>query len=130
MVLTKWCNHQCKYCHSAADYRYTDDWLNMSKDSAKKIVDIILSSPAKKLTIEFQWWEPMVNMDLIDFIVKYAEEKNKKTKKNIKFALVSNLTMVNEEILEKLFSYPNLSISTSLDWDKKTHDFNRLMIGK
>lgn len=130
MVLTKWCNHQCKYCHAAADYRYTDDSLNMSKKSAKKIVDIILSSPANNLTIEFQWWEPLVNMDLIDYIINYTEEKNKITKKVINYALVSNLTMINDEILEKLFSYPNLSISTSLDWDRKTHDFNRLMIWK
>ena len=130
MVLTKWCNHQCKYCHAAADYRYTDDWLSMNEESAAKIIDIILSSPAKNLTIEFQWWEPLVNMKLIDFIVKDTEEKNKITKKNINYALVSNLTLVDDEILEKLFSYPNLSISTSLDWDRKTHDFNRLMIWK
>lgn len=130
MVLTKWCNHQCKYCHAAADYRYSDDWLNMSRDSAKKIVDIILSSPSENLTIEFQWWEPLVNMNIIDFIINYSQEQNKKTKKKISYALVSNLTLIDDDILEKLFSYPNLSISTSLDWDKKTHDFNRLMIWK
>lgn len=130
MVLTKWCNHQCKYCHAAADYRYTDDWLSMSQDSAKKIIDIIYSSPSKSLTIEFQWWEPLINIDLIDFIINYSEKQNKKFKKKINYALVSNLTLINEDILEKLFSYPNLSISTSLDWDKKTHDFNRLMIWK
>jgi len=130
MVLTKWCNHQCKYCHAAADYRYSDDSLNMSKKTAEKVVDIILSSPSKNLTIEFQWWEPLVSIDLIDYIIKYSEKQNKKTKKNINYALVSNLTLINDEILEKLFSYPNLSISTSLDWDKQTHDFNRLLIWK
>ncbi len=128
IVLTKWCNHQCKYCHAAADYRYTDDWLSMNKNTAKKVVDIILSSPSNNLTIEFQWWEPLVNIEMIDYIINYAQEKNKILKKKISYALVSNLTMIDEKILEKLFSYPNLSISTSLDWDKKTHDFNRLMI--
>jgi len=130
IVLTKWCNHQCKYCHAAADYRYSDDSLSMNKATAKKVVDIILQSPSKDLTIEFQWWEPLVNMEVIDFIINYTQEQNKKIKKNINYALVSNLTLINDEILEKLFSYPNLSISTSLDWDKKTHDFNRLMIHK
>lgn len=130
IVLTKWCNHQCKYCHAAADYRYTDDWLSMNKQTAQKVVDIILSSPSNNLTIEFQWWEPLVNMEIIDFIINYTQEKNKLLKKNISYALVSNLTLIDEKILETLFSYPNLSISTSLDWDKKTHDFNRLMIWK
>lgn len=67
-------------------------------------------------------------MELIDHIITYTEEKNKETKKNINYALVSNLTLIDDTILEKLFTYPNLSISTSLDGDKKVHDFNRLMI--
>ncbi len=128
MVLTKWCNHQCKYCHASADYRYADNSLQMTEETAKKVVDIILSSPSENLTIEFQWWEPLVNIELIDFIIEYAEEKNKELKKNINYALVSNLTLIDEKVLDKLFSYPNFTISTSLDWDKQTHDFNRLLI--
>ncbi|MCK9272570.1 His-Xaa-Ser system radical SAM maturase HxsB [Candidatus Gracilibacteria bacterium] len=128
VVLTKGCNHQCKYCHASADYRYSDESLKLNKDNGKKIIDIILSSPSKNLTIEFQGGEPLTNMELIDFLINYSELQNKKTKKSINYALVSNLTLINDEILEKLFSYPNLSISTSLDGDKKVHDFNRLMI--
>lgn len=128
IVLTKWCNHQCKYCHAAADYRYSESSLMLKKEDAEKIVDIILTSPSKDITIEFQWWEPLVNINILEHIIKYTEIKNKKAKKNINYALVSNLTMIDDEILEKLFSFPNLSISTSLDWDKKVHDFNRLMI--
>lgn len=128
IVLTKWCNHQCKYCHAAADFRYTDDSLKLNKSDAEKIVDIILSSPARSLTIEFQWGEPTSNMEILEHIINYSEKQNKVTKKKIKYALVSNLTMVDEAMLEKLFTFPNLSISTSIDWDKKVHDFNRLMI--
>lgn len=128
IVLTKWCNHQCKYCHAAADYRYTDESLKLSKKDAEKIVNIILSSPWKNLTIEFQWWEPISNMEILEHIINYTEKQNNITKKNIKYALVSNLTLINGTILNKLLSFPNLSISTSLDWDKKVHDFNRIMI--
>ena len=135
IVLTKWCNHQCKYCHASAKYtgeknNNIDEKLMMNEKTAKNVVDIILQSPSNNLTIEFQWWEPLLNANLIDFIVNYTEKQNKKTKKNINYALVSNLTLINEEILEKLFSYPNFSISTSLDWDQKTHDFNRIMLNK
>lgn len=128
VVLTKWCNHQCKYCHAAADYRYTDESLMLKKEDAEKIIDIILSSPSKNLTIEFQWWEPTSNMEILEHIILYAEKQNKVTKKNIKYALVSNLTMIDDVMIEKLLSFPNLSLSTSLDGDKKVHDFNRLMI--
>lgn len=128
IVLTKWCNHQCKYCHASADYRYTNDELKLNEENATKIIDIILTSPSKNITIEFQWWEPVSNMKILEYIINYCEKQNKVTKKNIRYALVSNLTLINDNILERLFNLPNLSISTSLDWDKKIHDFNRLMI--
>lgn len=128
IVLTKWCNHQCKYCHAAADFRYTDESLKLKKEDAEKIVDIILSSPAMALTIEFQGGEPTANMEILEHIINYSEKQNKKTKKKITYALVSNLTLLDEKSIDKLFTFPNLSLSTSIDWDKKVHDFNRLMI--
>lgn len=128
IVLTKWCNHQCKYCHAAADYRYTDDSLMLQKEDAEKIIDIILSSPSKNLNIEFQWWEPIANFEILEHIVNYTEEKNRQAKKNLKYSLVSNLTLIDEKILKKLLDFPNFNISTSIDWDKKVHDFNRFMI--
>ncbi|EKE28507.1 MAG: hypothetical protein ACD_3C00051G0010 [uncultured bacterium (gcode 4)] len=127
MILTKWCNHQCKYCHAWATMDYENDDIKLKKEDAEKTVDIILQSPSKFITIEFQWWEPFSNFWIIEHIIKYTEEANKKTKKNIWYALVSNLTMLDDEILEKLFTFPNLGISTSLDWPKKVHDFNRVM---
>jgi sulfatase maturation enzyme AslB (radical SAM superfamily) len=67
-------------------------------------------------------------MEILENIILYTEKQNKVTKKNISYALVSNLTMIDEKMLDKLMSFPNLSISTSLDGDKKVHDFNRLLI--
>jgi sulfatase maturation enzyme AslB (radical SAM superfamily) len=40
------------------------------------------------------------------------------------FALVTNLTLMSEEKLEYLLKH-NIQISTSLDWDEETHNFNR-----
>ncbi len=54
IVLTKGCNHQCKYCHAAADYRFEDDSLKMESTTSEKVVDIIFQSPGQLLTIEFQ----------------------------------------------------------------------------
>jgi len=54
-------------------------------------------------------------MEILEHIINYTEEKNKVTKHNLNYALVSNLTLIDEEMLEKLFSFPNLSISTSID---------------
>lgn len=130
IVLTKWCNHQCKYCHSSALVSYDDENINMNYQTAKKVVDIILSSPSDSLTIEFQWWEPLLNFELIDYVVEYTEKQNKFKKKKISYALVSNLSLIDEKMLEKIFSFPNFSISTSLDWDKSIHDFNRVLIWK
>ena len=128
IVITKWCNHQCKYCHASADYRYSDSKLMLTEEDARKIVDIILESPSNNLTIEFQWWEPATNWDILKYIISYTEEKNKKLKKSISFAIVSNLTLLDEEKINYIIDNGNINLSTSLDWDKKVHDFNRLII--
>lgn len=47
----------------------------MSIETARKAVDIALSSNSENLTFEFQGGEPLTNFDVIKFIVTYSEEK-------------------------------------------------------
>jgi sulfatase maturation enzyme AslB (radical SAM superfamily) len=49
--------------------------LDMSKETAKKVVDTIFYTSNPSITIEFQGGEPLVNWDVIKFIVEYAEKK-------------------------------------------------------
>jgi sulfatase maturation enzyme AslB (radical SAM superfamily) len=98
--------------------------MDMDKDTAKKVVDTIFYTSNPNLTIEFQWWEALVNWEVVKYIVEYAEIKAQHLKKNVSFALVTNLTLMDDDKLDYIIDH-NIHISTSLDWDEETHNFNR-----
>lgn len=123
IVTTLRCNHKCQYCHAAVA-PMTAREMDMTIDTAKKVVDTIFYTSNPNLTIEFQGWESLVNWEVVKYIVEYAEIKAFHLSKNLTFALVSNLTLMDEEKMNYLMEH-NIHISTSLDWDEETHNFNR-----
>ena len=133
VVPTLRCDHKCLYCHANSKSMSTKHY-DMDEKTAKRIVNFIFQSPAKDLTIEFQGGEPLANFPILQFIIEYSKKKNHskqsaeggwyKGRKNIFFNLVSNLTLMDETILDYLIKN-NVSISTSLDGPKKLHNKNR-----
>jgi len=123
IVTTLRCNHKCQYCHAAVAPMTAKD-MDMTEDTAKKVVDTIFFTSNPDITIEFQWWESLVNWNIVKYIVEYAEIKSYHLKKNVRFVIVTNLSLMDEDKLEYLFSH-NVDISTSLDWDEETHNYNR-----
>ncbi len=123
IVVTRRCNLKCSYCHASAQ-DMTNTSLDLDKETAKKIVDRIFESNSDNLTIEFQGGEPLLNFDVVKYIVEYALEKNNAQNKNLRFALVSNFIAMNDEILD--FCIKNdIGICTSLDGPKEVHNANR-----
>ncbi len=123
IIVTLRCNHKCKYCHAAVA-PMTATEFDMSQETAQKVVDTIMYSNAPSLTIEFQWWEALVNYPVVQFIVEYARERAQHLKKKLSFSLVSNLTLLTEEKLTWLLDR-GVDICTSLDGDEITHNSNR-----
>lgn len=123
IVTTLRCNHKCQYCHARVA-PMTASEMDMTIDTAKKVVDTIFYTSNPNLTIEFQGWESLVNWDVVKYITEYAEIKAQHLAKNVTFAIVTNLTLMDEEKMAYLIAH-NIHISTSLDWDEETHNFNR-----
>lgn len=128
VVLTLRCDHACRYCQASAG-NFSETRLDMDKSTAQKVVDRIFESPNKNCTIEFQGGEPLINFDVLDFIVNYAKKQNKKAGKNLKFSVVSNLTFLKKKYLD-FFLDNGVTICTSLDGPKNVHDKYRLASGK
>ncbi|MDP2090481.1 MAG: His-Xaa-Ser system radical SAM maturase HxsB [Candidatus Gracilibacteria bacterium] len=123
IVTTLRCNHKCQYCHAAVA-PMTAKNMDMTEDTAKKVVDAIFYTSSQNLTIEFQGGESLVNWDIVKYIIEYASIKSYHLKKNVTFALVTNLTLMDEEKMNYLIEN-NVGISTSLDGDEETHNYNR-----
>lgn len=123
VIPTLRCNLKCVYCYSKAKGE-EEKGYDMDEETAKKTVDFIFQSPSKVITIEFQGGEPLLNFDIIRFITGYAKDLNQKYKKNLSFQLVTNLTLMDDEILDFLMK-EKIGISTSLDGNELVHNKNR-----
>lgn len=119
-VLTTECNMACVYCQANSGKDMPK--LFMTEDDCIKAVDIAFQSPANELTFEFQGGEPLLNFKIIQKIVSYSESKN--SGKHIHYNLVSNLTLLNDDMLDYFEKY-NFNISTSLDGHSIIHENNR-----
>ena len=126
VIPTLRCNHRCIYCHAEAR-PYTEKGYDMDKETARKVVDTIFESPSPHITIEFQGGEPLLNWDVVVYIIQYASKINRKLKRSLSFVLVSNLTLMTKEML-RLLLRKGVSVCTSLDGPKFIHDRNRPMI--
>lgn len=124
-VVSKNCNFSCIYCQ-AGNLNQNNNY-KMSKETAKKAVDVALQSPNNYLTFEFQGGEPLTNFDVIKYIVEYS--KSVCGNKKIEYNLVSNLTLLTDEMIE-FFVRNNVSMCTSIDGNKDLQNINRPYINK
>jgi len=126
IVLTLRCNHSCVYCHATAE-SMKHKYLDMNEKTAKAVVDMIFKSPNKNIAIEFQGGEPLVNFPIVQFIVDYAQKKNKKENKNLIITIVSNLSLMDKKKLNWLFKR-RVIFCTSLDGPENIHNKNRIFV--
>src|SRR3974390_2824982 len=73
-VVTLRCEHSCPYCQvsrqSTDKSRY-----DMSEETAEQALDIAFQTPSKRIKIEFQGGEPLLNFPLISKIVTDGKAK-------------------------------------------------------
>lgn len=127
IVTTLRCNHKCIYCHSSAKHS-KDKSFDLSKETAKKILEFIFQGPASSFTVEFQGGETLMNLDVFKYIVEETNRLNLIHKRKVRFALVSNLTVIDRDIIEYI-AKNNVNVCTSLDGPEVVHDKNRLIEG-
>ena len=125
LEVTQKCNLRCNYC---IYNDYNEDFRNfniseMSFETAKKALDYAFNHCGEKLAITFYGGEPLLNMDMIKKVVKYAE-CNKGGKKVI-FSLTTNLVLITEEIADYLASIEYFTIMGSMDGPEEIHNLNR-----
>lgn len=127
-VVSLRCEHSCPYCQVS---RQTNDKVafDMTRETAEKALAVAFRSPSPTIKIEFQGGEPLLNFDLIKYIVHRAEEINLAEKRRLQFVIATNLALITDEILEFCKAHKVL-ISTSLDGPKDLHNSNRPRPGR
>jgi His-Xaa-Ser system radical SAM maturase HxsB len=122
-VVTLRCEHSCPYCQVSR--RSADrDQFDMSLETARRALDVALSSPSPHIKIEFQGGEPLLNFDLIKQVVPLAKEQARARGKALDFVITTNLALLSEEVLSFCGEH-GIHISTSLDGPADLHNRNR-----
>lgn len=125
ITTTMRCNQRCMYCHSHPESP-GDTSYDLDKETADHILDFIFKSPSKKITIEFQGGEPTINLPVIEHIIDRGREIADSENVGLDFNLVTNLTAIDEEVLEALSKREIKGLSTSLDGPKELHNKQRV----
>ncbi len=126
-VTTLRCDHSCLYCQVS---RQSEDRAayDMTPETARKAIELMLRSPASTVTMEFQGGEPLLNFPLIQFMNDYVEARNREFSKRIEKVIATNLSRATRDILEYCRDH-QISLSTSLDGPAWLHNANRPKAG-
>lgn len=130
VIPTHRCNLGCTYCFaSAKNIDDSKEENDLDEKTAKRIIEFIMTSPSYAITIEFQGGEATARFDTVKLMTNYAKELNLKYKKDLKLTIVTNLTLMNENIANWLIDN-DVTICTSFDGPKNVHDKNRFINAK
>jgi His-Xaa-Ser system radical SAM maturase HxsB len=122
-VTTLRCEHSCLYCQVSRQSTNRVKY-DMSRETAERALKLMFRSPAPHLTMEFQGGEPLLNFDLIRYIVPLAKDQAARTGKQLDIVVATNLAIVTDEMLF-WFRDEGVDISTSLDGPAFIHNANR-----
>ena len=126
LFVTEACNLRCRYC-----YAWHNDALRgpqMPMDVADAAIDFALTRNGnlRRMNITFFGGEPLLNFGLIEHVVIHARERARKLGKRVHLGLVTNGTLVDEEIAAFLKRH-RVGVTLSLDGPPEIQNHMRPM---
>ena len=122
-VTTLRCDHSCQYCQVSRQAADKGDY-DMSFATAEKSVELMMESPAKNLTLEFQGGESLLAFDKVKYTVSLAKRRAEQLQKTLDIVVCTNLASLTDDMLF-YFRDENIQVSTSLDGPAFIHNANR-----
>lgn len=120
------CNLRCKYCYASGG-AYGKNRGMMTIETAKRFVDYCCDNYDRVDNVVFFGGEPFLNIQIIDFVCKYFQEKfdSGKISNLPRFGAITNGTLLSDKVfsvIEKYFSF----LTVSIDGPKEINDMNRV----
>ncbi|WP_186198563.1 His-Xaa-Ser system radical SAM maturase HxsB [Burkholderia gladioli] len=127
-VVTLRCDHSCPYCQVSRQSENREAF-DMSREVANASIDLMFRSPSPALKLEFQGGEPLLNFELVRYIVEKVEQRAKAESRELEIVIATTLSLATQEILEYCRDH-RILLSTSLDGPADLHNRNRPRPGR
>lgn len=117
------CNLRCIYCYAnGGNYKSENDIL--SKEVADKIIETFYSHFDEIKTIQLFGGEPLVSMDMIEYVCNKVRHIDKDRNTDTRIGIVTNGTLIDDRFIGIVKKY-NLNITVSYDGDFKVNNITR-----
>lgn len=140
IVVTHDCNLNCSYCYE----HHKDKQNHLTEETARKIVDLLFeedlknselinSEAANSIILEFIGGEPLLEIDIINYFMKYFRRKAYLLKHRwltqYMISISSNgVSYFNPKVINFINeNYGRISINITVDGNKELHDTCRLL---
>ncbi len=123
LLVTESCNLKCDYC-----FVRKKRFKNMTFEIGQKAIEFFFnqSENSHDLEISFMGGEPLLNFAIIEKIIRYIENRNGDSGKNVGYSLTTNGTLLNDNIIS--FAKDRMKFLLSIDGDEETHNKHRKTI--
>lgn len=124
--ITNKCNLACRYCYANGGNYCSEEGI-MSIDIAKATLDTFLKRYRNIKIIQFFGGEPTFNLDVVEFVCKYFEEKYQRNEIDFipTYGTITNGTNVTDRFT-KLINMYDIQVTVSLDGPEKVNDKMRI----
>ena len=109
LLTTDKCNYNCSYC-----YQKKTSGQDIDPLIAQKAIKYVLNNSGFDLDIIFSGGEPLLKFYLIDKCVFFVNRKDKSFKKNINFSIITNGSMIDNDVLS-IFDENSFDVQYSFD---------------
>lgn len=98
ILTTTACNAKCPYC-----YEKGVEVISMTKNIADKVVEFVLDKSKNKKSVEIEWFggEPLVNKDIITYIIDKIHELKPKHLK-YESSIITNGYLIDPSLIETM----------------------------
>ncbi|PZX00842.1 His-Xaa-Ser system radical SAM maturase HxsB [Pseudomonas sp. 478] len=127
-VVTLRCDHSCPYCQVSRQSESKGEF-DMTTKMAEKSLDFVFRSPNPAIKIEFQGGEPLLNFEMVKYVVLEAKKRNLKEGRDLQFVIATTLSLLTDEVLVFCKQH-NIVLSSSLDGPMDLHNANRPRPGR
>jgi uncharacterized protein len=116
------CNMRCAYCFAGTG-EYSGERSLLKEETGKKAIDFLLSHSGNRrnLEIDFFGGEPLMNWGVVEKLVAYGREEEKKYGKNIRFTITTNGLLLDEK-KEAYINEHMDNVILSIDGRKEVND--------